>query len=145
MLLDTIKADFKAARIARDTQTSALLSTLIGESEKQIVGNPEITTDEQRDTIVLRTVKKLIDGAQEMIKAASDRPEVVALAKAEIAVLDKYRPQQMSEDELRAAIISYLEAVPGAKIGQVMGALQKSYKGQYDGALAQRLVKDALA
>ncbi|RYG16121.1 hypothetical protein EON82_25395 [bacterium] len=143
MLLDTIKADFKTARLARDAQASALLSSLIGEAEKQIVGNPKITTDSQRDEIVLNTVKKFIDGAKEMIETGASRPELVAQSKAEIEILDGYRPKQMSEDELRAAIGAFKDGNPGAKIGQYMGWLKATYAGQYDGAMAQRLVKEA--
>lgn len=145
MLLDQIKADFKTARLARDAQTSALLSSLIGEAEKLMVGNPKITTDGQRDDIVLSTVKKFIDGANEMIEKAVGRPELVEQSKAEVKILDRYRPKQMSEDEIRAALASYRDGQPDAKIGQYMGFLKSNFGGQYDGGLAQRLIKDFLA
>jgi hypothetical protein len=145
MILDTIKADYKTARIARDTAATALLSSLIGEVDKKIVGNPDVTTDEQRETIVLSVVKKFIDGAKEMIAVAGDRPDTVAQANAEIVLLDKYRPAQMSEGDLRVVIEAFKQANPGAKIGQYMGELARAHKGQYDGALAQRLVKEIAA
>ncbi|MBV8061356.1 MAG: GatB/YqeY domain-containing protein, partial [Alphaproteobacteria bacterium] len=77
-----------------------------------------------------------------------NRPDLAAKEAAEIGVIESFLPQQMTEDEIKAAITAAV-AVTGAAsvkdIGKVMGELKKAYTGRMDFAQAGALVKTALA
>jgi len=71
-----------------------------------------------------------VDGAEK-----AGRPEAVAAAKAEIAVLEKYLPAAMSAEELGTlveAVIAELGATSENDMGGVMKALQERVSGRAD-------------
>ena len=77
--------------------------------------------------------------------------EKLALAekeKAELAVIEEFLPQQMSEDETRAAI-AQIKADLGAEgmkdMGRVMGELKARHGATLDMSKASGLVKEALS
>lgn len=76
------------------------------------------------------------------------RADLVQQESEEIAVIERFLPKQMSEDEVKAAI-GKIVAATGAKdvkdMGKVMAELKKSYAGQMDFAQASALVKSQLA
>lgn len=143
-ILDTIKADAIAARKARDAGTASVLTSLIGEVETKCTGNAAIKGPADVDAALLATIKKFIDGAHEMIEKGSGRPDIVAQSQAEIAVLERYRPKQMSEAELRDIVQAFRGANPDAKMGDYMAMLKRDHGGQYDGRMASTVVKETL-
>jgi uncharacterized protein len=70
--------------------------------------------------------------------------------RAELEVIAKYLPQQMSEDEVAAIVaaavaeVSSSGATGGALMGQVMKIVQPQVKGRADGGQVAALVKQAL-
>ena len=77
-----------------------------------------------------------------------DRADLVAKEKAEIAVIERFLPQQMDEAAVEAAVKEAV-ASSGAKsikdMGSVMAALKAKYAGQMDFAKASAVVKKTLA
>ena len=69
--------------------------------------------------------------------------DIVEESESEIAILSEYLGKQLSEEELKA-LVEKLVAGGADAIGKVMGALNKDYKGQFDGRLASELIKSAL-
>ncbi len=90
-------------------------------------------------------VKKRRDSAAEYEKAG--RPETAEKEKQEIEILNKYLPEQLSQEEVRALVSEAIEKT-GAKeqkdMGKVMAALMSKVKGKVDGSLVSRLVKESL-
>ena len=76
-----------------------------------------------------------------------NRPDLVQQESEEIAVIERFLPKQMGEDEAKAAIAKIIADL-GAKdikdMGKVMGELKKAYAGQMDFAQAGALVKKGL-
>jgi uncharacterized protein YqeY len=76
------------------------------------------------------------------------RAELAAAEQAEVAVIESFLPQQMSEDETRAAIdaiASELGATSVKDMGRVMAALKERHAGQLDMGRASALVKARLS
>lgn len=137
-LLQTIKADQLTARKARQALNAALLTTLIGEAELvgKNNGNRAPTDDE-----VMATIKKFIKN-NETIQGAHRLPS----HDAEITILKAYLPQQLTEAQLKELIDSTIAlADKKPTVGELMSKLKTNFGGQYDGALASRLIKAALA
>jgi len=83
--------------------------------------------------VVRKELKKLQDSVEGAEKAG--RPEAVEAARAEIAVLEKYLPAAMSQDELVKlveAVIAELGATSKKDMGGVMKALQERVAGRAD-------------
>jgi uncharacterized protein YqeY len=76
------------------------------------------------------------------------REDLAAKEEAEIAILQDYLPQALTEDELRALVDEGVAATGAASardLGKVMGWLSPRIKGRADGKVAAGLVAQALA
>lgn len=145
-LKESLKVDMKAAMKAREEGKLALSVIRMVNSA---IKNAEI--NEKRELvdsdilgILAKEVKMRKDSIAEFEKA--NRPDLVAQNQAEINVLQKYLPTQMSEDEVRKTIqniIAGMDATPN--MGVVMSEVMPKLKGRADGRLISRLVKEELA
>jgi uncharacterized protein YqeY len=111
-----------------------------GAGNQDGIGEPEI----------LSMLQGMIKQRQESadIYAKNGRPELAEKENAEIAVIERFLPKQMSEAEVKAAIDALI-AETGAKdikdMGKVMGAMKSKYAGQVDMAKASALIREKLA
>lgn len=138
-LLKKIKADQVAARKAKQTLEATVLTTLLGEAGPS---GKDTVTDEQVQKVVQKFLKNLHD-----VIGYTANPEVQERMKQEIAILERYQPAQMSEDEIRAFVTEALADLgdiepAGKKVGMVMKQLTEKHKGQYDGKTASAIVKE---
>jgi len=145
-LKEQIPEDLKNALRNRNTLELSVLrmlqSALIN---KEIDNKKEELTDEGGISVVGAEIKKRRDAVREFEKV--NRPDAADQEKAEIEILMKYMPQQMSEDEIRAAVKSAIEQA-GAQsmkdIGKVMKVLMPIVKGKADGSAVNKIVKEEL-
>ena len=76
------------------------------------------------------------------------RPELVAVEKAELQVLEKYLPQMMSDSEMQVLVKKIVEDTGAASmsdVGKVMGPLMKAAEGKADGKRLQEIVRGILS
>lgn len=144
MLLDTLKNDALAARKARDAIRSALLTTLVAEAAKvgKDDGNRASTEAE-----VVAVVKKFIKNTEETLRAVQGKP-AEAQAQGELAILKAYLPKQATEEDVRAKVAELVGGLSDRsprQMGVVMAGLNAAFDGNFDKALASRIVKTALA
>jgi uncharacterized protein YqeY len=91
-------------------------------------------------------VKRRRDAAEQY--RAGNRPELADKEDAEIAILQAYLPQQLSEDELRAKVDEAVKKVgaQGMKdMGAVMKALMPEVQGRAEGKAVSDVVKARLS
>lgn len=130
-----IEEDIKTAMKNKDAVTRDTLRVLKGEIERN-----EQTKDgkvEVSDADILRLIKKYIDG---VVETGSDNGEV--------AVLEKYLPQQMDGNQLEAIVIELKVsgfATSVKDMGKVMQYFKANHDGTYDGKLLSDTVKRVLA
>ena len=77
-----------------------------------------------------------------------NRADLVKQESSEIAVIERFLPQQMGEAEVKAAIAKIVATVGATSVkdmGKVMAEMKKVYAGQMDFAQASNLVKTALS
>ncbi|MBO5284545.1 MAG: GatB/YqeY domain-containing protein, partial [Alphaproteobacteria bacterium] len=76
-----------------------------------------------------------------------NRPELAAKEEAEIKVIERFLPKQLSEEETKTAIAAII-AKTGAQgmkdMGKVMAELKAAYAGQIDMGKASSLIKGML-
>ena len=99
---------------------------------------------------ILGVLTREVKTRRESVEAfrAGGREDLVAKEEAEIAILQDYLPQPLTEDELRALVDEGV-AVTGASnardLGKVMGWLSPRTRGRADGKVLSGLVAQALA
>lgn len=140
--------DLKAALLSHDKELTTTLRGL-----KSSILNEEIASgkreqgldDEAIVTLFQKEVKKRVESAELYKQGGSqDRAEAELTEKT---IIEKYLPEQMSEDELKTIVeqtISEVGATDIKQMGQVIGAVRSKTKGQADGALIAKLVKEKL-
>jgi uncharacterized protein YqeY len=77
-----------------------------------------------------------------------NREDLATKEREELAIIEKFLPQQMSADELAAelkAIIAQVGAASPADMGKVMGVASKQLAGKADGKMISETVKQLLA
>lgn len=102
-------------------------------------------SDAEIEVIIAREVKKRRESIA--LYEANNRPELAQSEKDEVAVLEKYLPEQLSEADLGKIVdakIAELGVSGPAAMGQVIGAVKAQVGNSADGVTLARLVKDAL-
>jgi uncharacterized protein YqeY len=138
---DAMKAAMKSGdRLALST-LRLLLAALHNE---EINSRRELTPEEIRRTI--STLCKQRTEASELFRKGG-RGELADKEAAELKVLQRFLPQPLSEDEIRALIKSSIEEV-GAKdvqdLGKVMKQLMPRVSGRTDGKRVNELAREIL-
>lgn len=110
----------------------------------EINGKQELTED-QVLAVLLKEVKLRQDALAEFTKA--QRQDLIEQTKAEIAVLQKYLPAAMSDEELRTivqAAVAQVGAVSVKQLGKVMPLVLAQTKGRADGKRVNAMVREVL-
>ena len=102
------------------------------------------------DDDVVQVLTREAKRRRESITAFRDgnRLDLVEKEEAELAIIAKYLPQQLTEEEVREIAQSVIEEVgasgPGER-GKVMGKLMPQVKGKADGKMVNQIVGELLA
>jgi hypothetical protein len=102
------------------------------------------------DSDVLAVIEKMIKQRRESAEQyrEGDRSELAETEEAEIAVLEDYLPEQLSEEELQVlvdAAIAEAGASDMSGMGQVMGLIKPRVQGRADMSKVSALVRQRLA
>ena len=149
MLRDDLQSALKTAMLTKDSVTTGALRMIIaGQKEKDVEARGK-GQDKASDTELLSMMQGMIKQRNDSIKMYIDgnRPELAEKEKAEIAVIERFLPKQMSDAEVEEAIKSIIAEVAASSMkdmGKVMGALKAKYAGQMDLGKANGFIKALL-
>lgn len=98
----------------------------------------------------IKLLQKLVKTRKDSLEIYEQqgREDLAAVEREEIAVIEKYLPQQLGEAELEALlkdIIAKVGATGPQDMGKVMGAATKELAGRADGKLVSMKVKQLLS
>ncbi len=146
-LFEQISEDIKKAMLAKDKVSLEALRGIKKEmlEAKTAKGASGDLTDEAAVKILQKMVKQRRDSAE--IYKQQNRPELAENELAEMTVIERYLPKQMTEEELTAAlkeIIAEVGATSAKEMGKVMGVASKKLAGKADGRLISEKVKSLL-
>ena len=145
---EQLMADMKAAMKAKEE--GKLAQNTIRMARAQI-RQAEIDNGHAdfNDDQVLAVLRKEVKQRKETLSEieSSGREDLVEQTKAEIDVLEKYLPAEMTPEAVEAAVKEIVDAMdPGQKnMGSVMKAVMAKLKGQADGKLINQIVRKLLA
>jgi uncharacterized protein YqeY len=141
-LLARLQGDLNIARKSQDKAGTLLLSTVLSEIKNKKI---ELRRDPV-DADVIDVIRKSIKRRRESIEmyTKGGRKDLAEKEQSEAAALEKYLPAQVSDDDLRAAVV--LAIAGGAtQIGAVMGKVLPQFKGRADGAVISAIAREELA
>jgi len=145
MLKKQITTDLIEAMKAQDAMKLSVLRMLKADIMKYEVSGADKVAD---DDVVLKLIKSGIkqrkDAAEGFTKGGNEESAKKELD--EIKILEKYMPEQMSEEEVKKIVqetISQLNAGP-SDFGKVMGMVMGKTKGKADGNVVSKIVKELL-
>jgi hypothetical protein len=150
MIRDEIKAALVTAMKGGDraaTGTIRLVQSAIKNRDIELRTSNAQMDD---DVVVTEVLQKMIKQRRESAELyrKGNRNELADAEEAEIAVIERFLPSQMSEEEARSAISSII-AETGASsmkdMGKVMGEVKSRHGGQIEPARASALVKQMLS
>ncbi len=146
-LKEQIETDIKTAMLARqkaELQALRAIKSMILLAETEKGNDGSVSTDVELK-LLMKAVKQRKDSAQ--IYKDQGREDLLAVELAEIAVIEKYLPKQMSEEEIRTElekIVAQVGAAGPQDMGKVMGLASKALAGKADGKTISSIVKSIL-
>ncbi len=149
MIRDDIQAAQIAAMKARDTATLNASRLILAAIKNRDIELRTSATAPDDDVVVTEVMQKMIKQRRESVELyqKGGRPELAEAELAEIAVIERFLPQQMSDAEAAAAIdaiATELGATSVKDMGRVMAAMKERHAGQLDMSKASALVKARL-
>lgn len=149
-LRDRFNEQLKASMKAGDApRTSTLRMILAKLKDTDIAARPKGVSHVPEEEIVAM-LRGMVKSRRESVELyrQGNRADLVAKEEAEIAVLESFLPQQMSEAAMAQAIDAAIAATGAASIkdmGKVMAALRAAHAATLDLAKAGPMVKARLA
>jgi uncharacterized protein len=151
MTREKLSDALKAAMRAKDepaTTTIRMINAAIKQKDIDVArprGDERISDDE-----VLNLLQSLIKSRRESIELYKQggRQDLVSKEEAEIAIIEKFLPRPLNEEETKAAIREIVAQAGASSVkdmGKVMAALKTQYAGRLDMTKASGLVKHILA
>ena len=143
-IMDEMKVAMKAKNtIALQALRAVKSAFLLARTE---TGAVEDLTEEQEMKIIQKQVKQRKDSAAIFIEQG--RQDLAEPELKEIAVLEQFLPEALSEEKIEVAVKAAITQVGAAgmkDMGKVMGIVSKELAGQADGKIISMLVKKHLA
>jgi uncharacterized protein len=144
-LEEKINSDLKTAMLAKE---EAKVRSLRAVKQAILIaktsGSGNVTAEDE-----IKMLQKLVKQRKESLEIykQQNRSDLAKTEEEEIAVIEKYLPGQMGEEEIRAELQKIIESV-GAKspsdMGKVMGVASKQFAGKADNKVVSQLVKQLL-
>jgi len=149
MLRDSVKAAQISAMKSGDKARLAAVRLILAKLKDKDIELRTAANTPDDDVLVVDVLQKMAKQRRESITMYEQggRRELADVEKAELAVIEEFLPQQMSDDEVKAAIAAIIAEVgaEGMKdMGKVVGALKARHGSQLDMGKASALVKAAL-
>ncbi|CAM3204747.1 MULTISPECIES: GatB/YqeY domain-containing protein [Sphingomonas] len=150
MIRDDIKAAQVAAMKAGDKESRAAISLIQAAIKNRDIELRTGQAPADDDMVVIEVLQKMVKQRRESIAMYEQggRQELADAEKAEVAVIERFLPQTLSEDETRSAIEA-IKAEIGASgmkdMGRVMAELKARHAAVLDMSKASGLVKASLA
>lgn len=143
-LKEELLQDMKTAMKAKEAGKTALSVIRMVRSairNTEIDGKCELD-DAGVGAVIAKEMKQRKESLAEFEKAG--RQDLVDQTKAEIAVLEKYMPKQLSADEVRDIVTKAIAGQTGLKMGDVMKLVMPQVKGRADGKVVSQIVREIL-
>ena len=145
-LLSDIKKDLKQAMLDKNDLERDTIRMFLAEVQRFEIDNQEEADDSKALQIVNKMIKQRNDSITQF--KSGGRDDLADREQKEVDILSKYKPQQLSEEEITSKVVEAIKesgADSMQDIGKVMGLLKSSLAGSADMGIVSKIVKEQLA
>ncbi len=147
-LQEQVMTEMKAAMKAKDTVALESLraiksAILLAKTDK---GSGGELSEEDEVKLVQKLVKQRKDSAA--IFSEQGRDDLAAPELAQVAVIEKFLPEQITEEEIEKVVVQTIDNIGASgmqDMGKVMGIVSKELAGQADGKTISTIVRTKLS
>ena len=142
---EKILEDMKSAMKSQDKEVLSVLRMVKGAISMQEIDKKKELSDEEVISVIAKEIKTRKESIVEFEKGG--RTDLVSKTQSEIDILNKYMPEQLSEEQINKIIDEAFNSLnPSASdIGRVMGYITPRVKGKADLSIVSKLVKERLS
>lgn len=145
-MIDEVRSQMMAAMKNKEKERKDALSMLLSALKNKAIDKRADLTEAEEYEVVKKEIKQT---KETMELAPADRTDIKEACAVRIAVYQKFAPEEMSEDAIKAAVQEALDALgitepSGKDKGKVMKELMPKVKGKADGALVNKIVGEML-
>jgi uncharacterized protein len=141
-LLTQLESDMTAARKAQERPRLTLLGSIITDVRNREIEVRRELTDDEVIEVLRRGIKRRRESIEMYDKGG--RPELAAVERGEVELLNAYLPAGVSEDDLRKAVVAAIDG-GASNVGAVMGKVMGQFKGRAEGGVINTIVREELA
>lgn len=146
MLKQQINEQIKESLKSGDQLRLSTLRFLWASIQNEEIAKQREVTDEDVIAVIQRQIKQ----HRESIEAyqRGGRIDLVTKEQAELEILNKFLPQQLTEDEIKKVVEEAISVLPESErknFGKVMGAVMAGVKGKAEGNMVGKVVKEVLS
>ena len=144
-LLSDIKKDLKQAMLDKNDLERDTIRMFLAEVQRFEIDNQEEVDDSKALQIVNKMIKQRNDSITQF--KSGGRDDLADREQKEVDILSKYKPAQLSEEEVTLKVkeaIEYSGASSMQDMGKVMGVLNSSLAGSADMGMVSKIVKENL-
>ncbi|MGY5807858.1 GatB/YqeY domain-containing protein [Rhizobium sp. LEGMi198b] len=149
MIRETLSTAQKGAMRAKDAARLSTVRLILAAIKDKDIANRGLGKEQASDDEILQLLAKMIKQREESVKIYIDggRPELADKEREEIAVIQGFMPEQLSDEKVReicVAVVAELGAQGLKDMGKCVAALRERYAGQMDFAKASGILKELL-
>jgi len=150
MIRETIKQATVQAMKGGDKPRTATLRLIAAKIKDRDIELRTSSKEVSDDDLVIEVLQKMAKQRRESITMYVDggREELAEQERTELAVIEEFLPQMMSDEETRAAIAEVKASIGAESVkdmGRVMAELKARHGAVLDMSRASALVKESLA
>lgn len=146
---EQIKEELKESMRAKDSLRTGVLKGFISAFTNEAVSlgrkPQEPLSNEEAINVIKRLSKQRKDSIEQFEKGG--RQDLVETEQKELAIIEKYLPEMMSEEEVRAHVLQKkdeMNITSADQFGQLMGAVMTDLKGKADGAVVKKVIEESI-
>jgi uncharacterized protein YqeY len=145
-LITTIEDEIKEAMKARDAERRDALRLIVNALKGTQKELQRPLSDDEELQVLQRERKKRVEAAEAF--RAGGREEQAAMEERELAILQEFMPEPLSEEEIEEIVddaIAEVGATSMADLGRVMADVMPQIAGRADGSSVSQIVREKLA
>lgn len=138
--------DIIAAMKSKDKETLTVLRMVKGAMQLEEINKKRELNDDEVIAVIAKQIKTRKESIVEFEKG--NRTDLIDQANAEIEILNKYMPEQLSIEEITKVVEEVFEAVKPqgqSDMGKIMGQLNGRLKGKADMSEVNKIVREKLS
>ena len=144
--MSDIKKDLKQAMLDKNDLVRDTIRMFLSEVQRFEIDNKEEVDDAKALQIINKMIKQRNDSISQFREGGRD--DLAEKEEKEVEILSKYKPQQLSEEEVTSKVQEAIQETGASSmqdIGKVMGVLKSSLAGSADMGMVSKIVKEELS